>query len=96
MTGGHAYATITYDIVTEDASLAKGYSKSSHTKKVLLPTSTSLTTPSHTGILKQGIAYKLTFNIELEEVTVNASVTSWDEAVGVAPESQVTHERQDM
>lgn len=92
LTGSHAYATITYDIVTEDSSLAKGYSKSSHTKKVLLPTSTSLTTPSHTGILKQGVAYNLTFNITLEEVTVDAEVAPWSAAVGVAPESQVTHD----
>lgn len=96
LTGGHAYATITYDIVTKDLSLAKGYSKSSHTKKVVLPTSSSLTSPSGTGILKQGVAYNLTFNITLEEVKVEASVTPWSTAVGVAPEFDVTHEQQDL
>ena len=96
LTGGNAYAAITYDIVTADASLAKGYSISTHTKKVFLPTSSSLTTPSGTGILKQGVAYKLTFNIALEEVKVEASVTPWSTAVGVDPESNVTHSEQDL
>lgn len=98
LTGGNAYATIEYDIVTEDASLDKGYSISSHKKKVILPTGT-LNTPGTTygdGILKQGVAYDLTFKIALEEVVVTADVTDWATAFGVDPESEVTYANGDV
>ena len=63
-----ATATISYDIVTEDANLNKGYSCTSATKKVNLPA----------GTLAQGKAYTYTFVINVDEVELEAAVTNWD------------------
>ena len=68
LTDGKATATIEYDIVTEDSNLVKGYSCTSATKTVLLPT----------GTLKQGISYNYIFTIKLDEIVLNATVNEWD------------------
>lgn len=59
--------TFTYDIVTEDANLEKGYSCTEATKTVYLPS----------GILEQGKAYNVTFTFNMDEIEVSASVDDW-------------------
>lgn len=66
---GKATATISYDIVTEDNALANGYSVSSATKTVNIPS----------GTLKQGKAYTLTFTINVDEVKLSANVADWED-----------------
>lgn len=56
-----------YDIVTIDASLSAGYSKTSTTATVSLPN----------GTLKRGSAYLYTFTVGLEKVEVSATVENW-------------------
>lgn len=73
---GKATATISYDIVTEDSKLALGYSVTSATKTVNLPSST----------LEQGKAYTYTFIIKLNEVILSATVDAW----GTATDGNVT------
>lgn len=68
LTDGKATATIEYDIVTEDSKLLAGYSCTSATKTVLLPS----------GTLKQGISYNYIFTIKLDEIVLNATVNEWD------------------
>lgn len=63
-----ATATISYDIVTEDANLNKGYSCTSATKQVSLPA----------GTLVQGKAYTYTFVINVDKVELEATVADWD------------------
>ena len=63
-----ATATITYDIVTEDAALAGGCSITHAVKTVAIPT----------GTLAQGKAYTLTFTINVDEVKLSADVASWE------------------
>lgn len=70
LTGGKATATISYDIVTEDSKLERGYSLTSATKTVNLPA----------GTLQQGVAYTYTFVIKLNEVVLSATVNDWSEA----------------
>lgn len=64
-----AAVTFTYDIVTEDANLANGYSVTPAEKTVYLPA----------GILAQGKAYTVTFTFNMDEIEVSASVANWDE-----------------
>ncbi len=61
--------TISYDIVTEDANLSNGYSCTSATKTVYLPT----------GTLKQGVAYNYVFTIAVDKVVLSATVENWTE-----------------
>ncbi len=56
-----------YDIVTVDASLSGGFSKTSTTATVSLPV----------GTLKRGSAYLYTFTVGLEKVQVSATVENW-------------------
>ena len=58
---------IDYDIVTVDASLSAGHSITSTTATVSLPN----------GTLKRAEAYKFTFTIGLNAVTVSAEVAPW-------------------
>lgn len=67
--GNGLTATIKYDIVTEDSKLFTGYSCSSATKTVSLPT----------GAFQQGKSYNYTFTIKLDEIVLNAEVKGWDE-----------------
>lgn len=67
LTDGKATATITYDIVTEDAALDGGCSVTHAVKTVKIPAET----------LKQGTAYTLTFTINVDEVKLDAEVSSW-------------------
>lgn len=62
-------ATIKYDIVTEDSKLVAGYSCTSATKTVSLPT----------GAFQQGKSYNYTFIIKLDEIVLDATVEPWDE-----------------
>ena len=63
--------TFTYDIVTADANLDLGYSKTSATKTVALPE----------GGLLTGKAYKYTFKFGVDRVVVGAvTVSGWDAA----------------
>ncbi len=57
----------TYEIVTEDASLAKGYSQTKAVKYVSLPD----------GTLLQGKSYKFTFTFEVDALVVEAGVDGW-------------------
>lgn len=59
--------TISYDVVTEDTNLAAGYTCASATKTIALPA----------GILKQGVAYTLTFTINVNEVKLSAEAAEW-------------------
>ena len=67
--GNGLTATIKYDIVTEDSKLVTGYSCTSATKTVSLPT----------GAFQQGKSYNYTFIIKLDEIVLNAEVERWDE-----------------
>ncbi len=60
----------TYDIVTPDASLAKGYSITSETKTVDLPS----------GLLKQSAAYIITFTFAMDKIEFEARVDAWNMA----------------
>ncbi len=62
-----AAITFAYDIVTEDNSLDAGYSCTEATKTVYLPG----------GILKQGVAYNITFTFNVDELEVKGAVTGW-------------------
>lgn len=64
-----ATATITYDIVTEDAALNGGCSVTHAVKTVAIPT----------GTLAQGKAYTLTFTINVDEVKLSADVADWED-----------------
>ena len=59
-----------YDIVTEDSSLAAGYSCTSATKIVYLPA----------GIMQKGKAYNITFTFNVDKIEVAAEVTGWGDA----------------
>lgn len=72
LTDGKATATITYDIVTEDAALDGGCSVTHAVKTVNIPAET----------LKQGTAYTLTFTINVDEVKLDAEVSDWGTATG--------------
>lgn len=61
-------ATISYDIITEDANLKDGYSITSATKTVYLPA----------GVMKQGVAYNLLFTIAVDQVKLSATVDNWN------------------
>ncbi len=58
---------VEYDIVTADASLSAGHSKTSATKVIPLPA----------GVLKQGVAYNFVLTFGLNEVTLDAEVAGW-------------------
>lgn len=60
---------IYYDIVTADAALDGGYSKTSAVKKIDIPTGI--------GLLTQGAAYRFTLIFNLNEVTFSANVVDW-------------------
>jgi len=63
-------AVITYDIITADSNLSKGYSITSATKEVNLALGE--------GWLKQGYAYTYIFKIGIDEIKVSADVdTDW-------------------
>ncbi len=62
-----ASVTFTYDIVTVDPALENGHSVTPATKTVYLPT----------GIMKQGVAYKITFLFEIDQIEVSATVDPW-------------------
>ncbi len=64
---GDIKVTFEYDIVTVDDALELGYSITSAKKTVELPA----------AILKQGVAYNLTFVFGLDQVVVSATVESW-------------------
>lgn len=67
--------TVYYDIVTKDANLADGYSVSSATKKITLPTTA--------GLLKQGKAYNFNLTFYMNEIVLTASVAEgWGDAIG--------------
>lgn len=68
---GDVTLTITYDIVTVDANLKDGYSKTPATKRFKLPAAS----------LKQGTAYKYILTFGLNEIKLSASVANWDEGV---------------
>ena len=72
--------TFTYDIVTVDAALSAGHSKTTATKTVALPVSIATTGEGTTSTptLQQGKAYKFTFIFGLHEVKVSATVSAWD------------------
>lgn len=72
LTDGKATATITYDIVTEDAALNGGCSVTHAVKTVKIPANT----------LKQGTAYTLTFTINVDEVKLDAEVSDWGTDTG--------------
>lgn len=59
---------VDYDIVTTDANLEDGFSK----------TSTKATVSLNNGTLKRGKAYEYLLTIGLTEVKVSAEVTAWD------------------
>ncbi len=72
--------TIYYDILTKDANLSVGYSCTSTSKTVSLPV----------GILKQGEAYKVIFEIFIDQIKVTASVEEWKETtLGEVPVPQM-------
>ncbi len=64
---GAASIRFEYDIVTVDANLDLGYSKTTATKSVNLPG----------GIMKQGTAYNLTFIFDVDDIVVDADVANW-------------------
>ncbi len=64
---GAASIRFEYDIVTVDANLDLGYSKTTATKSVNLPG----------GIMKQGTAYNLTFIFDVDDIVVAADVDTW-------------------
>lgn len=67
--------TFDYDIVTVDENLAAGYAISSASKTVSLPEK----------ILKQGVAYNVTFNIGVNKVEVGTvTVEPWKNSQGTA------------
>ena len=61
-----------YDIVTEDPSLAAGYSCTSATKTVYLPA----------GIMQKGKAYNVTFTFNVDKIEVSADVEGWSTVGG--------------
>ena len=63
-----AYVSITYDIVTEDAALEKGY--------VCTPATTYLYMP--VGTLRPGTAHTYTILIDVDKITMEASVRDWN------------------
>ena len=66
---GDVTLTISYDIVTVDASLSVGYSVTPAVKRFNLPKES----------LKQGSAYNYILTFGLNEIKLSASVTDWDE-----------------
>ena len=66
---GDVTITITYDIVTVDASLAEGHSVTRAVKSFALPK----------YALKQGQAYKYVLTFGLNELKLSASVASWQQ-----------------
>lgn len=70
-------AEITYDIITADANLAKGYSITRAVKNVDLPLQTIVNT-TKTDFFRQGKSNVFTFIIGIDEIKVSASVSGWD------------------
>ena len=66
---GDVTLTISYDIVTVDASLSVGYSVTPAVKRFNLPKES----------LKQGSAYNYILTFGLNEIKLSASVADWDE-----------------
>ena len=64
VTGSNAQVEFTYDIVTEDAKVVNGYSK----------TSSTVTVDLTAGTLKKGTAYKYTFTFGVDAIKVEAAV----------------------
>ena len=62
-----AAVKFTYDIVTEDNKLEEGYSCTSAEKIVYLPA----------NILKQGVAYNVTFTFAVDDIEVSGTVSDW-------------------
>lgn len=76
-TAGDVTVTITYDVVTEDPSLAgKHTAPATHTETIKLPA----------GTMAQGKAYDYTLVIGLAEVKVAVNVVAWNEVPGTEEE----------
>ena len=58
---------VTYDIVTIDAALNNGHSKTTTTKEIVLPAT----------LLKQGVAYNIVLTFGLNEIVLSATVSDW-------------------
>ena len=58
---------VSYDIVTADANLTGGYSKTSAVKEIVLPD----------GLLRQGTAYNILLTFGMNEIKLSASVDGW-------------------
>ena len=65
---GDITITVEYDIVTVDAALSEGYSKTSAVKEIQLPSET----------LAQGTAYAYTLIFYLNEIVLKADVDEWN------------------